>query len=593
MATWKKVIVSGSISSLAELSLDTALPVASGGTGAQSLTDGGVLLGSGTGAVTALGQATNGQLVVGSTGADPVLATLTGGANITVTNTAGGISIAASGLGSGTVQTVSATGTENGLTLTSDGDTVDPIITLGGALSGVTNAQLSNSSVTVGTTAIALGASSTALTGLTAVTSTGVTATNFVNSGAVADTKITGSFTGSFTGAFVGTTDLPDLTDGSGIADFTYDGSTTATISVQNDGGTLTVGGAGVKVADAGITATQLAASVAGDGLAGGAGTALSVQVDDSSIEITGDSLNVKELGVTNAMLAGSIGNNKLANASIGVGSTTIQLGGAATTIAGLTSLTATGLNATNIQTTGAVADTKITGSFTGSFVGDGSGLTDIASDLSIAGESGTGTVALQTQTFTVTAGEGINSVAANQTITISGEDATTTNKGIASFNSGDFAVASGAVSLATDITVDQDLTVVRNVNIGANAVVSGNLTVAGTASFQNTTNLDVADRFIRMASGSTTVGDGGIIVQQSVVGTEGFGEAFAWDAAVARWSMTGSFDPATEIYAPDSFMATVVEGGAGANTPAAVVAKFAKKGNSFVGADQSIWIYS
>ncbi len=593
MATWKKVIVSGSIASLAELSLDTALPVASGGTGAQSLTDGGVLLGSGTGAVTALGQATNGQLVVGSTGADPVLATLTGGANITVTNTAGGISIAASGLGSGTVQTVSATGTENGLTLTSDGDTVDPIITLGGALSGVTNAQLSNSSVTVGTTAIALGASSTALTGLTAVTSTGVTATNFVNSGAVADTKITGSFTGSFTGAFVGTTDLPDLTDGSGIADFTYDGSTTATISVQNDGGTLTVGGAGVKVADAGITATQLATSVAGDGLAGGAGTALSVQVDDSSIEITGDSLNVKELGVTNAMLAGSIGNNKLANASIGVGSTTIQLGGAATTIAGLTSLTATGLNATNIQTTGAVADTKITGSFTGSFVGDGSGLTDIASDLSIAGESGTGTVALQTQTFTVTAGEGINSVAANQTITISGEDATTTNKGIASFNSGDFAVASGAVSLATDITVDQDLTVVRNVNIGANAVVSGNLTVAGTASFQNTTNLDVADRFIRMASGSTTVGDGGIIVQQSVVGTEGFGEAFAWDAAVARWSMTGSFDPATEIYAPDSFMATVVEGGAGANTPAAVVAKFAKKGNSFVGADQSIWIYS
>ena len=126
MATWKKIIVSGSSADLASLALDTALPVASGGTGAQSLTDGGVLLGSGTGAVTALGQATNGQLVVGSTGADPVLATLTGGANITVTNTAGAISIAATGLGSGTVQTVSATGTQNGLTITSDEDTVDP-----------------------------------------------------------------------------------------------------------------------------------------------------------------------------------------------------------------------------------------------------------------------------------------------------------------------------------------------------------------------------------------------------------------------------------------------------------------------------------
>ena len=60
MANWKKVIVSGSAAELNSLSLDTALTVANGGTGASSLTDGGVLLGSGTGAVTALGQATNG-----------------------------------------------------------------------------------------------------------------------------------------------------------------------------------------------------------------------------------------------------------------------------------------------------------------------------------------------------------------------------------------------------------------------------------------------------------------------------------------------------------------------------------------------------
>ena len=70
------------------------LGVASGGTGATTLTDGGVLLGSGTSAITALGQATNGQLVIGSTGADPVLATLTAGANITITEGAGSITIA-------------------------------------------------------------------------------------------------------------------------------------------------------------------------------------------------------------------------------------------------------------------------------------------------------------------------------------------------------------------------------------------------------------------------------------------------------------------------------------------------------------------
>ena len=333
---------------------------------ASTLTDGGVLLGSGTGAITALGQATNGQLVIGSTGADPVLGTLTGGANITVTNSAGGISIAASGLGSGTVQSVSATGTENGITLSSDGDSVNPTITLGGALAGVTNAQLSNSSVTVGSTAIALGASSTTLAGLTSVTSDKLlsgTSQLISGSGLVADTKLTGSFTGSFSGAFVGTTDLPDLVSGNGISGGPYDGSVTKTFTVAADGGTLTVGAGGVKVSDAGITSTQISTAVAGAGLAGGAGTALSVNVDDSSLEITGDSLNVKAAGVTNAMLA---------NDGITLGTTAVDLGATAASIVGLTKLSAT--------------------SITGSFSGDGSDITGIASTLNVvAGESGTG----------------------------------------------------------------------------------------------------------------------------------------------------------------------------------------------------------
>jgi hypothetical protein len=70
------------------------LPVANGGTGATTLTDGGLLLGSGTGAITALGVATNGQIPIGDGTTDPVLATLTGTANeITVTNGAGSITL--------------------------------------------------------------------------------------------------------------------------------------------------------------------------------------------------------------------------------------------------------------------------------------------------------------------------------------------------------------------------------------------------------------------------------------------------------------------------------------------------------------------
>jgi len=69
------------------------LVVANGGTGAASLNDGGILLGSGTGVITATAVLTNGQLLIGDGLGDPVLATLTGGTEITITNGAGSITI--------------------------------------------------------------------------------------------------------------------------------------------------------------------------------------------------------------------------------------------------------------------------------------------------------------------------------------------------------------------------------------------------------------------------------------------------------------------------------------------------------------------
>jgi hypothetical protein len=78
------------------ITMTGTLNVASGGTGATSLTDGGILLGSGTSAITATLQPTNGQLLIGSTGTDPVLATLTDGAGITITEGAGTITVASS-----------------------------------------------------------------------------------------------------------------------------------------------------------------------------------------------------------------------------------------------------------------------------------------------------------------------------------------------------------------------------------------------------------------------------------------------------------------------------------------------------------------
>jgi hypothetical protein len=50
----------------------TDVPVSDGGTGVSTLTNGGVLLGSGTGAITAMAVLTNGQMIVGDGTTDPV-----------------------------------------------------------------------------------------------------------------------------------------------------------------------------------------------------------------------------------------------------------------------------------------------------------------------------------------------------------------------------------------------------------------------------------------------------------------------------------------------------------------------------------------
>src|SRR5215510_4749910 len=69
-------------------------PVVEGGTGAQTLTNHGVLLGQSTGAIVATTAGTNGQVLVGSTSADPAFATLTStGSTLTYTTGANSLNI--------------------------------------------------------------------------------------------------------------------------------------------------------------------------------------------------------------------------------------------------------------------------------------------------------------------------------------------------------------------------------------------------------------------------------------------------------------------------------------------------------------------
>jgi hypothetical protein len=82
-----------SFSSSGVLTLAVDLAVTEGGTGASSLTDHGVLVGSGASAIDALAVGTNGQLLMGSTGADPVFATLNCADALTCTTGAGTLEI--------------------------------------------------------------------------------------------------------------------------------------------------------------------------------------------------------------------------------------------------------------------------------------------------------------------------------------------------------------------------------------------------------------------------------------------------------------------------------------------------------------------
>ena len=93
--------------------------------------------------------------------------------------------------------------------------------------------------------------------------------------------------------------------------------------------------------------------------------------------------------------------------------------------------------------------------------------------DLDFAGDSGTSAVDLDSQTFTLAGGEGIDTTASGQTLTIAGEDATTSNKGIASFSSDNFSVSSGAVTIKNGGVENAEL-VNSTVNYGGVSLALG-----------------------------------------------------------------------------------------------------------------------
>jgi len=194
-------------------------------------------------------------------------------------------------------------------------------------------------------------------------------------------------------------------------------------------------------------------------------------------------------------------------------------------------------------------------------------GEADVATTLTINGDTGTTGISLLTESLQVSGGEGIDVTVTDNTITIAGEDASTTNKGVASFADADFTVASGAVSIknvnlgtqttgnyvagitgtANEVTVSGSGSENASVTIGLpddvtitnNLTVGGNLNVTGTINSVNTTQVNIVDNKINLNTdftGNPTV-DAGIRVERGASPDV----EILWNETEDKWTLTNN----------------------------------------------------
>jgi hypothetical protein len=295
----------------------------------------------------------------------------------------------------------------------------------------------------------------------------------------------------------------------------------------------------------------------------------------------SGQGLNISANAGNDTLTWGlsAIPNASLLNSGSIIGSTVVNLGTTVTSIDGLTLTTAVvsgslfGTASYASQAlTASYANTATSSSYANNATSASYALTasfalNANSDLNIAGDTGTGTVDLQTQTLIVsgTAGE-IETSVSGQTVTI-GLPNNVTIAGDLAVNGGDLTTTALTASLfnstATQVNIGGSALQMRIGNGAGTITIPGNLTVQGTTTTISSSVLEIADQFIVLASGSNTNVDGGLIIQNDANGS---GHAFGYGTPENRWVMQSSLNSLSSSFASiDGYVTTTQYGLAGA----------------------------
>ena len=173
------------------------------------------------------------------------------------------------------------------------------------------------------------------------------------------------------------------------------------------------------------------------------------------------------------------------------------------------------------------------------------------AQDLDLISDSGTIDIDLDSESLTVTGGEGIDTSATGTTLTIAGEDASTSNKGIASFSTDNFSVSSGAVSIK-----DQGVANAELANMAANTVKVRDANSSGVPSDKTVGNGEIligdGTGFTAAApSGDVSMTNAGAVTVTKIQGSAVSSNAPTNDQYLKYSSSSNEWQPVS-VLAPD-----------------------------------------